>query len=274
MDATSSSSVAALVSSLPDLQAFLTSIPPSGTCTLCLDLEGRNLGRDGTLLLMTVLVHPSRATYIVDVQTLGDDAFTTPCDNGTTLKAILEEAYVPKYLWDVRNDADVLWSHHHVRLAGVIDVQLLENASRFGDKTYLHGLDRSVERDLGLDFMEVQRWAKVKRDMKALMSTDIFAHRPLDEKTMEYCANDVVYLPALHDLYNKRITNEWLEKAMDESARRVVEACGPAYEPRSEKKKFGPWGSGLSNNVSMEEDWIELGDETQVDAVWWGFIRI
>ena len=65
-------------------------------------------------------------------------------------------------------------------------MQLFENAPRIGDKTYLHGLDRSVERHPGLDFMEVQRWAKVKKQMNALMSTDIFARRPLDEKTTEY----------------------------------------------------------------------------------------
>jgi exonuclease 3'-5' domain-containing protein 1 len=170
------------VSSLPDLRAFLSSIPPSST--LCLDLEGKNLSRDGTLALLAILIHPSRATYIVDVQTLGDSAFATPGTGGQTLKAILEDPRTPKYVWDIRNDADALWAHYKVRPAGVIDVQLLENASRVGDKTYLHGLSKSVETDLRLKFMERDRWVKTKKEVQALMAKDIFACRPLDVKTL------------------------------------------------------------------------------------------
>ncbi|KAJ4344025.1 hypothetical protein N0V85_009823, partial [Neurospora sp. IMI 360204] len=156
-----------------------------------------------------------------------------------------------------------------VRLAGVTDVQLLENGSRVGEKTYLYGLDRCVERDLGLKYEEKQRWVRIKQEVRALMNmpnNDIFSRRPLDAKTMQYCVNDVVYLPALHNLYAKRITSEWLGKAIDESARRVVEACGSAYEPQSEKKKFGPWGSGLGKHVLTMEEWFEKMEEDEMDA--------
>lgn len=267
MASSSCSEVPTLVSSLPDLEAFLASIPPSGTCTLCMDLEGKNLSRNGTLSLLTVLIHPSRASYLIDVQTLGDSAFTTPSpdSDGKTLKAVLEDRSTPKYLWDVRNDADALWAHHQVRLAGVIDVQLLENASRAGDKTYLHGLDKSVDRDLSaLTFTEWERWAQTKKGVKALMSTDVFTRRPLDVTTMQYCINDVIYLPALHDVYAKRITSEWLEKAMDESAQRVVEACEPAYEPQSDEKRYGPWGSGMGCWVL--EPWVERWEQGDMTA--------
>jgi exonuclease 3'-5' domain-containing protein 1 len=253
-----------LISSLPDLRVFLSSTPPSST--FYLDLEGKSLSRNGTLSLLTVLVLPTQAASIIDVQTLGDSAFTTPGIGGKTLKAILEDPHTSKCFWDVRNDADALWAHHKVRLAGVTDVQLLENASRFGDKTYLRGLDKCVERDLGLKFMEVHRWVKTKKEVQALMPNDVFARRPLDPKTMQYCVNDVVHLPALHNLYAKRITSEWLGKAIDESGRRVVEACGSAYEPQSEKKRFGPWGSGLGKNVLTMDQWLEKVEEDAMDA--------
>ncbi|KAK3947360.1 ribonuclease H-like domain-containing protein [Pseudoneurospora amorphoporcata] len=220
-----------LISSLPDLQVFLSLIPPSST--FYLDLEGKSLSRNGTLTLLTILVLPMRATSIIDVQTLGDSAFTTPGTDGNTLKAILEDSHTSKCFWDVRNDADALWAHHKVRLAGVTDVQLLENGSRVGDKTYLYGLDRCAERDLGLKYVEKQRWVRTKQEVRALMNmpnNDIFSRRPLDAKTLQYCVNDI------------------LGKAMDESARRVVESCGPGYVLQSENKKFGPWGSGLSRN--------------------------
>ncbi|KAL3599829.1 hypothetical protein FPOAC2_04057 [Fusarium poae] len=179
-----------LISSLPDLLVFISSIPPSGT--LYLDLEGKSLSRNGTLSLITVLIHPTRVISLIDIQTLGNSAFTTSSANGKTLKAILEDPHIPKCLWDVRNDADALCAHYQVRLKGVTDIQLLENASRAGGKTYVRGLDACVEKDLGLKVMEVHRWIKTKREVKALMPNDIFTRRPLDAKTIQYCVNDVV----------------------------------------------------------------------------------
>ncbi|GKU08811.1 unnamed protein product [Fusarium langsethiae] len=179
-----------LISTLPDLLVFISSIPPSGT--LYLDLEGKSLSRNGTLSLITVLIHPTRVTSLIDVQTLGNSAFSTSSTNGKTLKAVLEDSHTPKCLWDVRNDADALWAHYQVCLRGVTDIQLLENASRPGGKTFVRGLDTCVEKDLGLNVMEVHRWIKTKREVKALMPNDIFTHRPLDVKTIQYCVNDVV----------------------------------------------------------------------------------
>ncbi|KAF7553134.1 hypothetical protein G7Z17_g3844 [Cylindrodendrum hubeiense] len=254
-----------LISSVPDLLLFLSSITPSSK--LYLDLEGKSLSRNGTLSIMTVLVHPTRVTSLIDVQTLGNSAFTTSSGNGKTLKAMLEDPHTPKCLWDVRNDADALWAHYQVRLAGVTDVQLLKNASRAGDKTYIRGLDKCVEKDLGLKFMEVHRWIKTKKEVQTLMPDDIFAHRPLDAKTMQYCVNDVVYLPLLHNIYTKRIDSQWMEKAMAESAQRVIDACGSAYEPQSETKKLGPWGTGLDKKLLTIDEWIDRWEEDQMDAM-------
>jgi len=33
------------------------------------------------------------------------------------------------------------------------------------------------------------------------MSTDVFATRPIDAKTVQYCVNDVIRLPDLYALY-------------------------------------------------------------------------
>lgn len=40
---------------------------------------------------------------------------------------------------------------------------------------------------------------------------------------MQYCVNDVVYLPALHNLYAKHITSEWLGKAIDKWLEKMEE---------------------------------------------------
>ena len=44
-------------------------------------------------------------------------------------------------------------------------MQLLENASRAGDKTYVRGLATCVEKDLKLGFMGLHRWIKTKKEV-------------------------------------------------------------------------------------------------------------
>ena len=99
------------------------------------------------------------------------------------------------------------------------------------------------------------------------MSGDTFGCRPLDAKTMQYCANDVIHLPALRDVYTKKIDSQWMQKIKDESARRVVEACGPAYQPQSEAKKLGPWGSASGQKVLTLDEALEILEEERMEAL-------
>ncbi len=261
---TTSASTPTLISSVPKLEAFLTSIPPSST--IYLDLEGNCLSRHGTISLVTVLIHPQRVVRLIDVLVLGKRAFTTASNNGKTLKSILEDADIPKGTWDVRNDADALWALYHIGLAGVTDIQLLENASRAGDKTYIHGLHKSIQLDLKLGFMEIHRWIRTKEEVQSRMPADVFATRPIDAKTAQYCVNDVIHLPDLHALYLRRIKGDWLAMATEESARRVAEAHSPGYEPQSPTKKLGPWGSGTEKHVvTLDKMLIDLEEKRMED---------
>ena len=81
--------------------------PPS----LYIDLEGINLSRNGSISILQVFVSSSRRTYLVDIHTLRNKAFSTPGTNGCTLKDILESDVIPKVFFDVRNDSDarLLW---------------------------------------------------------------------------------------------------------------------------------------------------------------------
>ncbi|KAG5792600.1 hypothetical protein H9Q69_008346 [Fusarium xylarioides] len=233
-----------VISSLTDLTHFLDSIPPGAT--LYLDLE---------------------VTRLVDVQTLGSAAFTTPATNGKAIKAILEDPQISKCFWDVRNDADALWAHYKVRLAGVTDIQLLENASRIGAKTYVRGLDTCVGKDLRLGFMELHRWVGTKKAIKSRMADDLFSRRPLDVQTEKYCTNDVVHLPALRVTYTKRINSQWKKKVMDESARRVVEAWSPEYEPQSGNKNLGPWGSESGTKTLTMDEYLEKYEDDRINSM-------
>lgn len=243
-----STSVASLISTRAGLEAFLSSIPPSSI--LYLDLEGQNLCRHGTISLMTILLHPQSVVKLIDVLSLRESAFTTTSTDGKSLKSIFEDPNTTKCFWDVRNDADALWGLYNVGLTGVIDIQLLENASRSADKTYLCGLERAVRQNLGLGNAELGRFTMCKREIKHLMSFNVFDVRPMQPETVQYCANDVVYLPALHQLYLRRLGPTWLGKAKLESSRRVEQARSPGYGPSSPSKKLGPWGSGRAQRIT------------------------
>lgn len=229
-----------LVSSLIGLKTFLSSIHKGST--LYLDLEGQNLSRHGSIALATILVHPHETIRIIDVSALGNSAFSTSSGE-RTLKSILEDPNMPKYVWDVRNDADALWAHYRVGLAGVTDIQLLENASRpaHHDKFRLSSLGDAIQSDLNLGFVDRERWQRTKKDIVNLMPTGVFSKRPLDAKTIQYCINDVERLPDLQAVYMKRITRAWLKRAGRETERRLIEARSPGYKPQSPKKAFGPW---------------------------------
>lgn len=79
---------------------------------------------------------------------------------------------------------------YNVGLAGVTDIQLLKNASRAGDKTYVRGLDKCVQSDLKLGFMGINRWIRTK-EVQSLMPANVFADRPIDAWR---CGGDVLSL--------------------------------------------------------------------------------
>jgi exonuclease 3'-5' domain-containing protein 1 len=233
--------ISPLISTIEALKAFLD--PITSDQSRFIDLEGKDLSRYGTLSLISILVMPLGVISVIDVQTLGPEAFTTASKDGKTLKSILSNSKIAKYFWDVKDDADALWAHHQVDLQGVVDIQLLENASRLSHKKqFVSGPSKAITRDLSLTCNEKQKFIQAKDEVKKLMENDGFATRPPDTKTLEYCTNDVSYLPALRDLYMKRIKSMWLTKAMEQSKKRVLEAQPAGYVPHGSHKAYSPWG--------------------------------
>ncbi|KAJ4353165.1 hypothetical protein N0V95_003594 [Ascochyta clinopodiicola] len=255
----------ALIENISELRKFLSVLSKSSA--LYLDIEGWNLSRHGTVSIITILAYPANQTQLIDVSALGGLAFSTASEDGKTLRSVLEDHSICKYIWDVRNDANALWFHYGVSLGGITDVQLLENASRSDDKTYVRGLDKCVQFDLKLGFMKKNRWLRTKQEIKELMHTDVFSVRPMDPRTKIYCQNDVIYLPALREMYMARIKPEWLVKANEESERRVTQAQTPKYDPQSERKKLGPWGSGGNERILTIDQMCEMLEEAREDAI-------
>lgn len=177
-----------------------------------------NLSRHGSISIIQIYLFPRNELYLVDVHTLGKDAFSRPCISGQTLKAILENENIQKAFFDVRNDSDALYAHFGVHLAGIQDIQLLELATRNGSRRIINGLVRCIEHDAGLTRSEARLWRDIKDNGRRLSaperggSYEVFNTRPLPEAIIKYCAQDVRILPKLLTVYNGKLESRWKEK--------------------------------------------------------------
>ncbi|KAF6820360.1 hypothetical protein CPLU01_12794 [Colletotrichum plurivorum] len=220
---------------------------PASKPSLFLDLEGVSLSRHGSISLITIFVQPQKHVYLVDIHALQSTAFTTSTRNGTNLKSILESPTIIKVFFDVRNDSDALYSHFGVKLRGIEDVQLMENASRPGARRFLVGLEKCINNHAPLSPSAKLRWKAAKEAGLALFhpskggSYEVFNSRPMDAAVELYCINDVQYLPQLREVFLPRLNDAWCKKVKEETEKRVVESQSELYEPRGENKKFGPW---------------------------------
>ncbi|KAG8910881.1 hypothetical protein FRC01_006070 [Tulasnella sp. 417] len=141
---------------------------------LFVDLEGFDLCRHGRIALITIHASPLEMTYLVDVTTLGEVSFTTEGENlpGKTLKSLLEDKEIPKVLFDCRNDADALYNLYKVDMAGVIDLQLMELATRKRrQRAYVNGLARTIKDYAGLSPEALAEWEEVKTYGKKIFDT-------------------------------------------------------------------------------------------------------
>lgn len=123
--------------------------PAPSKPSMYIDLEGVNLCRDGSLSIFTLLIDtgtPTMNVYLIDVHSLGSQAFNTAGIKRKTLKNILQDETISKVFFDVRNDSDALFSHFGVALKGVEDIQLMESATRktTSSRKYVTGLAKCV----------------------------------------------------------------------------------------------------------------------------------
>ncbi|KAK0301669.1 hypothetical protein LTR82_018178, partial [Friedmanniomyces endolithicus] len=230
------------------LEKFLSDL---GNCDgqpprLYVDLEGNNLSRNGTLSLVTILLESERDVYLVDVTTLGRDAFTTTGADGRTLKAVLESRDIVKVFFDIRNDSDALFGLYEIRVDGIEDLQLMELASRNFSKRNINGLAKCIERDSTIPFVERQRWQVVKDNGKHLFdpqrggSYAVFDQRPLSKDILEYCTQDVTFMPHLRDACRRKLCDAWWRKIDTETDGRIQLSQSPTFRGKGQHMAQGP----------------------------------
>ncbi|ESZ97114.1 hypothetical protein SBOR_2472 [Sclerotinia borealis F-4128] len=224
---------------------------PTSPPSVYIDLEGIDIGRQGSISILQVYILPSKETFLVDVHTLGKQAFCTPNTSGLTLQTILESELIPKVIFDVRSDSDALYSHFGVKLGGAIDLQLMELATRSHSRKFVNGLAKCMDRDLVQTSEEFRVRGAIKQRGKELFATEkggrceVFNDRPLDPAIVDYCTQDVELMPKLWEIYNAKLSTlhtGWATKIQEETRARILRSQSPAYNGQGQQMARAPSG--------------------------------
>ncbi|KXT03594.1 hypothetical protein AC578_9980 [Pseudocercospora eumusae] len=208
------------------------------------DCEGKNLGRNGTVTLLAIYIPDLIRAFVVDLQELGHIALTTE-EEDETLKTIFESPTILKGVFDCRGDSEALFAHHNLTLDGIVDVQLMEAATRKNSKR-LFGLDVCIKNRLkDLDPSAKAKFAESKDRVKELMRSgdgSCFAERPLPNLLLEYAASDVIVLPILYEHFAKHecYWGEWPTRVTAETNRRLELSRQSDYDPSTLDMRAGP----------------------------------
>lgn len=234
-------------SELVDMLTAIEVASSSRSPVLYIDLEGQSLNRNGTISILTLLLSGSpNVTYLVDITTMKQQAFSIKSPRGLSLRNVLESPTIKKVVFDVRNDSDALFAHYNISLKTVEDLQLMELATRSGNKKFLNGLAKSITNDAGLTYAARTAWTRVKDRGAALFDPskggtyEVFDARPLSQEIVDYCVQDVTYMPLLRDKYRSKISNAWQAKVDAESVERVKESQQYGYVPNGLHKAIPP----------------------------------
>ncbi|KAF7589425.1 hypothetical protein BBP40_004295 [Aspergillus hancockii] len=205
---------------------------PTDPPSLYLDLEGINLSRHGSTSILQIF----------------ENAFSKAASNGQTLKNLLETEDILKVFFDVRNVSDALYNHFGIEFAGVHDPQLMELATRSFSKRYVHGLARCIENDAPMTVSERNAWKLGKeRGLKLFAperggSYEVFNVRPLAEDIMQYCVQDVQFLPRLWQKYNRKLSQGWAAKVQAEVRNRILTSRSALYNGKGRHMALAPQG--------------------------------
>jgi exonuclease 3'-5' domain-containing protein 1 len=245
-----------MVETEASLQEFLSVVDKVAVdyeVDLFLDAEGGNgHGRNSNLNFIQVKSASLDKTWLLDVQVLGAKIFDTPSTTGKkrTLGQICEDEKIPKVFFDVRADSDSIYGHLNVHLKGVIDLQVMELATRQDSRVYLHGLDRCISKlpDNKLPRLAAQAWNGVKSIGKRYCTMaggyGAFDERPIADELRDYAVNDATLMPILFTYYSssKMLAEDegLMRLVLKISADRVTRSISPEYGGNTRAHRFGP----------------------------------
>ena len=260
-------SEATLLSLLDNLTGLAVD-PPS----LYLDLEGVKLGRHGSISIISLYVAPIKKIYLIDIHDLGKIAFTTTNSSAISLKTILESPTIPKVVFDIRNDSDALYSLFQISVDGILDLQLMELATRKGSKDFVSGLAKCIEKENHISAAAKVDWQRRKESASRLYEPrkggryEVFEERPMKPEIVKYCAWTVALLPGLYKVYNGKLCGPeeafWQAQVREATRDRINLSQSPGYDGEAESKVRGPW-----NKQDIERAIEAWNDDVMFDTL-------
>lgn len=176
---------------------------------LCIDLHGVSESSGIQHGLVTFFLPARDAGAVVDAQFLevhlsqdGDMGWCRDC----SLRGILADKTITKVFWGVRGKADFLERLLCVRIDNVVDAQLSEAVCREQEgqeNVHLSSLSDSLEQ-LGLPDDDITAWTGVREQIQL----EVLEDRPVSEQAVEYCINEIKYLPRLHQLFWGKLSEQ------------------------------------------------------------------
>ena len=239
-----------VVDTVPALETLLneTKNLPNDPPSFFIDIEGVKLGRHGTISIISMYVTPTKTIYLVDVRALGKSAFST---TNSSLKGFFESSNIRKVFFDIRNDSDALFSLYQVSVDGIEDLQLMELATRKGRKDFVADLAKCINVDCAMPTAAKAEWQRTKEhatgmfDPKRGGSYEVFNERPVKPEIVQYCAQDVVLLPKLYEVYSAKMRPAseafWREEVQKATKERIKASQSPKHDGHSQEKARGPW---------------------------------
>ncbi|AYU81745.1 hypothetical protein, unknown function [Leishmania donovani] len=199
------------------------------TLTIALDLEGRSLGRMGSICIITLATYST--VYIIDVVMLGAEALRS----GSPLQRVLESRDIMKLMFDCRADCDALFFLYCVRLQNVCDLQISSCFALFPTSPHLPGM-KSVFLALGLFTDEDTGIKNAGRHLfnpRCGGSFDRWEERPLTDVLVQYCAVDVKYFFAA-----QLILWDHVEQGCRLGEARLASVCNGNFRGSSKSNSF------------------------------------
>ena len=172
-------------------------------------------------------------------------------------------------------DSEALYHQHGVSLTGVVNVQLIEVASRPHNHSLyrLQAYGRAVSMDAGLDWydkakMETAKGAKSLFIPRFGGSWDTLTTRPLAPALLDYCSGDMQYMSKLFKKYSENLLAKdqlttvdttgmfdlahpanffenhhyhWTNKVVNESAERIRRSQQEGWNRENMLINVSPW---------------------------------
>jgi exonuclease 3'-5' domain-containing protein 1 len=223
--------------------------PPDSQPAIFMSVEGINLRNPSfPVSFLQIYSVPFNTIYIIDFRALKVLTFSPSYiknkvrrDLSQRLKSFLEDQSIRKGVFDLRLDSHALYKSYHLRLRGLVDIQILELPTRDFSREDLFSLQECIQRDSGLSTED-------KASMKQMNIENVHHYiqwmpqwdkRPLHRADVSSIAPCVTALPGLWKVYDDRLLQE--SEIDQEFWRRKVELETKARLNDSQNKTSSYW---------------------------------